>query len=215
MMRQDRLQDRIAWGANIAARAAGAWADAYRPSGPNEPIAPEKRYLRLPALFTGFRGKFERPLGFGETVAYGIFDSEYTRPGDYIALNDAVWFILSQDPLLPVLCARATRVVSFSRPTAPASTGVNAYGGVTSTTTTPLASGWPASITGASGAGEPSARLPTDIGIPYWIVLLPEVPTVTFLPTDLLTDDLGRQAVVSAAEKTQLGWRLTVKQALT
>jgi hypothetical protein len=30
-----------------------------------------------------------------------------------------------------------------------------------------------------------------------------------------LTDDLGRNAVVSAAELTDLGWRITAKQATT
>jgi hypothetical protein len=32
-------------------------------------------------------------------------------------------------------------------------------------------------------------------------------------PADLLTDDLGRNATVSAAELTDLGWRVTAKQA--
>ena len=30
-----------------------------------------------------------------------------------------------------------------------------------------------------------------------------------------MTDDLGRNAVVAAAELTDLGWRMTVKQATT
>ena len=30
-----------------------------------------------------------------------------------------------------------------------------------------------------------------------------------------MTDDLGRNAVVAAAELTDLGWRITVKQATT
>ena len=46
-------------------------------------------------------------------------------------------------------------------------------------------------------------------------MLLPAFPGVVLLPADLMTDDLGRSAVVSAAELTALGWRLTVKQAIT
>lgn len=214
-MRQEYLKDRVAWAGNIAARAAGAWADAYRPDSVNRPLAPHNRYLRLPALFTGFRGKFTRPLHFGESLAYGLFDAAYTRPGDYIVQDRVVWFIVSQDPLQPVLCARTSRVVSLFRPAAPAATGVNTYGGVTPANTTPLALEWPACITGVSGSGQPSADLPTDSGVPLWTVLLPEIPGITFLPSDLLVDDLGRSAVLAAGEKTQLGWRLTVKQAVT
>jgi hypothetical protein len=38
---------------------------------------------------------------------------------------------------------------------------------------------------------------------------------VILRPSDLLTDDLGRNAVVAAAELTDLGWRITAKQATT
>ena len=38
-----------------------------------------------------------------------------------------MWFIASQDPLLPVLCVRCNRVVSFSRPVASDTTGVIEY----------------------------------------------------------------------------------------
>lgn len=214
-MRQDRLKDRLAWGANIAARAAGTWADAFRPSGPNQPLSPRNRYLRIPALFTGFRGKFDRPLSYGEELAYGIFDSAYTQPGDYLVQDGAVWFIVAQDPLQPVLCARTSRTVSVSRPAAPSATGPNSYGGLTTATATRIAADWPACISGASGSGQPSADLPTNSSVPYWTVLLPNIPGVAFLPSDLLLDDLGRQAVVAAGEKTALGWRLTVKQAIT
>lgn len=215
-MAQDRIQDRIQWGMNVAARAAGASTDAYRPSGVVNPLDPTNRYLRLPAFFTGMMGRFMRPEGYGESAVHGIFDSAYTRVGDYLVQADgATWFIASQEPLLPVLCVRTSRVVSFARAVAPSATGVNAYGGVTAATTTPLLSGWPASVMGAAGGGQPEAGLPSDTSVPYWTVLLPAFPGVVLLPADLMTDDLGRSAVVSAAELTALGWRLTVKQAIT
>ncbi len=68
---------------------------------------------------------------------------------------------------------------------------------------------------GAAGSGEPQADLPSDNTVPYWTVLLAAFPGVIVLPTDLMSDDLGRNATVSAAELTELGWRLTVKQAIT
>ncbi|HQU47029.1 MAG TPA: hypothetical protein PK867_29770 [Pirellulales bacterium] len=41
------------------------------------------------------------------------------------------------------------------------------------------------------------------------------MPCVDVRKTCQRIDDLGRNAVVSAAEMTSLGWRLTVKQAST
>ncbi len=214
-MAQDRIQDRIQWGMNAAARAAGATTDAYRPSNVGNPLDPSNRYLRLTALFTGMMGKFLRPEGYGESAVHGIFDAAYTQVGDYLVQPSGTWFIASQEPLLPVLCVRTSRMVSFARAVAPSATGVNGYGGLTASTTTPLLTNWPASVMGAAGGGQPEAGLPSDTTVPYWTVLLPAFAGVVLLPADLMTDDLGRSAVVSAAELTGLGWRLTVKQATT
>lgn len=86
---------------------------------------------------------------------------------------------------------------------------------MTSATTASLLTAWPASVLGAAGSGEPQADLPSDNTVPYWTVLAPAFPGVVLLPTDLMSDELGRNATVSAAELTELGWRLTVKQAIT
>jgi len=214
-MRHARLQDRISWASNVCARAAGDWADAYRTFDVSAPLAAANRFLRIPALFTGMMGKFVRPQGYGDALAHGIFDYAYTKPGDYLVQGDATWFVAAQGRLLPALCVRTNRVVSFTRPVAPTATGMNSYGGVTAATVAPLLTGWPASVIGSSGSGQPSADLPSDSSIPYWTVLLPAVPGILLLPADLMSDDLGRAAVVSAAELTALGWRLTVKQATT
>ncbi len=214
-MRQRRLQDRVSWASNICARAAGEWADAYRPSDSSNPIAPVNRFLRLPALFSGAQGHFIRPQRYGDVLAHGIFDYAYTKPGDYLVQGDTTWFIATQQPLLPALCVRTSRLVSFARPAAPTTTGVNSYGGVTAGTMTPLLTNWPASVTGFSGSGQPSAQLPSDSSVPLWTVLFPALPGIVLLPADLMSDDLGRNAIVAAAELTSLGWRVTVKQATT
>jgi hypothetical protein len=214
-MRQVRLQDRISWASNVCARATGEWADAYRSSAAAEPLAPANRFLRLPALFTGMQGKFTHPQGYGDALAHGIFDYAYTRPGDYLVQGDATWFIAAQLPLLPALCVRTNRIVSFTRPAAPATTGVNGYGGITASGVTPLLTDWPASVIGFSGSGQPAAGLPSDGGVPFWTVLLPASSATVLMPADLMSDDLGRAAVIAAAELSELGWRLSVKQAIT
>jgi hypothetical protein len=209
------LQDRIHYGLNAAARAVGADADAYRPAGVSDPMAPENRFMRLRAAFSARDGRFAHPNAYGDALWYGVFDAAYTRPGDYLAQPGTVWFIAAQHRLLPVLCVQTNRVVSFFRPGAPSNTGVNTYGGVVTDTNAALLTNWPASVLGVAGRGHPSADLPSDETIPYWTVLLPAIEGVTLMPSDLMTDDLGRNAVVSAAELTDLGWRITVKQATT
>jgi hypothetical protein len=209
------LQDRIHWGLNAAARAIGIQTDAYRPAGVSEPLDPTNRFLRLHAAFTAPDGRFARPNGYGEALWHGVFDAAYTRPGDYLVQAGATWFVAAQQRLLPVLCVRTNRVVSFVRPAAPMNTGVNAYGGVTTATNAPLLTNWPANVLGASGGGRPAGDLPSDSSIPYWTVLLPAFPGVILRPSDLMTDELDRNAVVAAAELTELGWRITAKQATT
>jgi hypothetical protein len=209
------LQDRIHWALNTAARAIGIQTDAYRPSAVSEPLDPVNRFLRLRAAFTAPDGRFARPNAYGDALWHGVFDAAYTRPGDYLVQEGAIWFIAAQQRLLPVLCVRTNRVVAFWRPAAPTNTGVNTYGGVTTATNAPLLTNWPANVLGASGRGQPESDLPNDSSIPYWTVLLPAFPGVILRPSDLMTDDLDRNAVVAAAELTELGWRITVKQATT
>jgi hypothetical protein len=210
-----RLTDRVHRGLNAAARVVGADTDAYRPSGSSDPLAPTNRFLRLRAAFTAHDGRFAHPNAYGEALCYGILDAAYTRPGDYLTQADGVWFIAAQQRLLPVLCVQTNRVVSFFRAAAPVNTGVNKYGGVTAKSNRPLLTNWPASVLGVSGRSHPSAGLPSDTSVPSWTVLLPAVPGVVLLPSDLMSDDLGRNAVVVGAELTELGWRLTVNQATT
>jgi hypothetical protein len=210
-----RLEDRIRWGLNVAARATGATTSAYRPQGAENPLAAQNRFLRLHAAFSGLDGKFARPNGYGNALWCGIFDAAYTRAGDYLVQHDATWFIAAQQKLLPVLCIRTNRVISFTRPAAQASTGVNTYGGVTAATVTPLMTNWPASVLVASREGRPLANLPNDTSVSYWTVLLPACPSIVLQNADLMSDDLGRSGVVATTELTDLGWRLAVRQATT
>jgi hypothetical protein len=214
-MNPTELQDRVYRGLNAAARAVGTDTDAYRPSRLSEPLDRRNRFLRLRAAFTARDARFTHPNAYGDALWYGIFDAAYTRPGDYLVQADKVWFIAAQQHLLPVLCVQTNRIVSFSRPVAPARTGINAYGGAVTATNEMILTNWPASVIGVAGRGHPSADLPSDSSIPYWTVLLPAITGVVLLPADLMMDDLGRNAVVAGAELSDLGWRITVKQATT
>jgi hypothetical protein len=210
-----RLEDRIRWGLNVAARATGATTSAYRPRGMADPLAPRNRFLRLHAAFSGLDGKFTRPNGYGNSLWCGIFDAAYTRPGDYLMQCDATWFIAAQQKLLPVLCVQTNRMISFTRPAAQTNTGVNEYGGVTGANVTPIMTNWPASVLVASRQGRPLANLPNDTSVSYWTVLLPSWPGVVLQTGDLMSDDLERSGVIATTELTDLGWRLAVRQVTT
>lgn len=209
-----RFEDLVSRGLGRAARAMGRWCEAFRPAGPEMPLAPVRRFLRLQAVFAPVDGRFGQPVGYGEACWSGLFDSAYSRVGDYIRRDDgAIWFVASQQPMLPVLCVRTTRVVSLSRPAAALLPGADAYGGVRRSAAVPLLNSWPACVLDIRGDGL-SARLPQDAGDGAWHVLLPVLPDGV-LPRsgDLLADDLGRGGVVVTAEQSDLGWKLRVVQA--
>ncbi len=209
------LQDRISRGLGIAARRIGEQTDAYRPRGATQPLAKTNRYLRLSAAFSALDGGFGRSNAYGDPLWHGMFDAAYTKPGDYLVQARGTWFIAAQQPLLPVLCVRADRVVSFSRPATPSRAGVNAYGGVTRQAAKPLMTDWPASLLTSSSGSRSGADLPADSSTATWTILLPAVPNVVLRSSDLMVDDLGRSGIVAAAELTELGWRLQVNQATT
>src|SRR5579863_2090829 len=110
-----RLKDRISWGLNVAARFIGVPTDAYRPSGASEPLSPTNRFLHLRAAFNDVRGGFERANTYDHPLWNGIFDTAYTRVGDYLVQQGGIWFIAAQQSLMPVLCVRTDRVVSLTR----------------------------------------------------------------------------------------------------
>lgn len=210
-----RRQDLISRGLGSAARAIGLTTDALRPKGARRPLDPANRFLRLPTAFADIDGRFSRPVGYGSALHYGIFDTAYTLAGDYLVRADSVWFVAGQPNLLPALCVRTNRTVSFLRPAAPAASGLNQYGGVDRATLAPLLTDWPASVLGAAGGHHPLSELPSDSSVPFWSVLLPAAFGVLLRPADLMQDDLGRTAVVAAAELTELGWRIAVRQVTT
>ena len=208
------LQDRIHRAAGMSARAVGQLADAYRPQGPVHPLDAANRYLRLPALFVPATGRAARTNVFGDPFWHGIFDASYTKPGDYVVLNRGTYFIASQAPLLPVLCVIANRTLSITR-SVPISTPDGAYGGYTAGSTVILMDRWPASVLSASKTSSPGSNLPTDVLSPYWSVLIPAPSGIVLSPGDLISDDLGRSAVISGSELTDLGWRVVARLVTT
>ncbi len=211
-MNADHIKDRISWAYNITARAVGRPADAFRAKGTHSPLSPANRYLRLHAAFSTTTGSFARSQVYGSGLYQGFFDTAYTRPGDYLVQGHRIFFVAEQDELLPTLCVRTNSVVSIRRPALPATIGMSGYNGGQNEDTSVMIA-WPASALGVGGGGQSRAGLPGDVSVPGWSVLLPAQAGIALMVSDIISDDQGRQGVITAAELTHLGWRLTVKQA--
>lgn len=210
-----KLQDRLYLGLGRSARYVGRSANAYRPKSPFNPLDPTNRFLRLPATFVSAKGNENRTIGYGEALCHGIFDGSYTRVGDYLVMPTGIFFVASQDPLLPILCVRTNRTISVSRPNMQSATAANAYGGYTSGQSSILMTDWPVSVLGENRSSASETKLPSDQAIPYWAILLPAQAGITLSPGDIVTDDLGRTAVIAGSELTDLGWRISAKMATT
>lgn len=211
-----RLQDLISRGMGTAARQTGVVCNAYRASGSGNPLSAGNRFLQLTAAFNAQDPNFRRAQAYGAAVWYGVFDAAYTKSGDYLVelVSGTTWFVAQQPALLPVVCVRTNRSVSFSRAMAPVAPGVNGYGGVNRKLMQPLLTAWPASVLAGGGSYPRLAELPDDAPVREYdfSVLLPDSGGVTLRIDDMMADDVGRNFVVNAAEQSALGWRLSVKQ---
>lgn len=222
--RAARLADTIQRGLGRAGRALGPMCELYRPATSKlQPLDHSLLVLRLPVAFAPHGGDWKQPQPYGHALWDGLFDAAYTRPGDYIVraqsrtgLSDGgIWFIAGQQALLPPLCVRANRIVTFTRVPVATVAGVASYGGVTTQPAVTLIAGWPACVLDAGTGGRYQADLPTDTTLGDWTVLLPSIPGQLLQEGDKMIDDLGRSGIVAAAELTELGWRMNIKQAAT
>lgn len=213
-MRQELVQDSIDRGRGAAARVLGTAYDVYRPRDGGNPLLAGQKILSLPAAFNAADDRFCRPGVHTTALWHGVFDAAYTRVGDYLVGSSGIFFIAGQDPLLPVVCVRANRVVSLARPAAP-SGGAGSYGGVVRGAARPLLTGWPGSLLAMSGERRNQVGLPAEGQMTFAVLILPVLPAIVASPrpADLLNDDLGLAWVVNAVEQTPLGWRVFVRQA--
>lgn len=218
MMDPKRMQDRVARGLGQAAQRIGDAYDVFRPKGAMAPLAPRNRLLRLPVAIHGEDKDWHRSARYGQPLWFAVHDTGYTEPGDYLVGAGGTFFIAAQPPLLPSVCVRTNSTISISRASGANSVGINAYGGVEPPRQVPVLDTWPASMLVQSGGSRSAGALPGEPGPASWTILLPALPrsNVTDLrANDLMRDETGLTAVITAVERSDLGWRLTAAQAVT
>lgn len=222
-MRVNLLNDRISRGNGIAARSIGDWCDVYRPRDNADPIDGRNHVLRLHAAFLPLDGRTKAPVSHGHVTWQGVFDTAYTRPGDYIVRQPArrgygdaaVWFVAAQQPLLPPLCVQTSATVTVARMRMSTTTGAAAYGGGGALTSISILTGWPAAVSHSTGTGLNPLDLPASVVPGNWEVLLPNIANLVLRTNDRITDENGRSAIVTAAELSSLGWRVIAKEVAT
>ena len=170
-------------------------------------MAAERRVLRLFAAFDLGDPGYRRPRGY-ERAWRGTFDVDCTEVGDYLRGPRGVSFIAMLPPLQRPLCVMTNAVVDVLRAAGPVVPGLNGYGGVQEGRLRAVLRGWPASL--LSGGGDAPGGLPDDGGLSGWSLLLPGTPAA-IEGSDLVRDEAGRRYLVRSAERSELGWRLSVR----
>jgi len=204
-MDQAALLAKIAAGNGQVAQYLGSSCSQYRASGTSAVITVGNLIGSLPAYLVPSEKLQEHPEWIG------MFDTTATLQGDYLVVPEGtIYFIAAQVPFTPLLCIQTNATVGLSRPIGVSAIDGGGYSGVSATTSEVLLAGWPASLA-ASGKAK-QGETPNDDGLSAWVVLMPPLPLVP-LVGDIVGDDIGRSFVVTAAERTSLGWQLHTKQA--
>jgi hypothetical protein len=158
---------------------------------------------------------FNAPSKFNDPLFAAIVDPRAVQPGDYLS-NDSfgIWYVASTEPLKPILCVSCNRIITVTRPS-PGPAGDNFYGGDNLSAAAPILTEYPASVLNGTKGERTDVKLPGDVRDP-WVQVLVTAPSTVVIDTfDMIEDDLGRNFIISAAEQSNLGWRITAQQAET
>lgn len=221
-----RIQSHIYKGYGKAAERLGLPFSIKRPTSTTDPLENEVGVVKVSLNAEDFR--YGKPNKYGKPTWYAVMDGTTSRVGDYLVGADLagrpqIFFIATQQPLLPILVVECNGSIRISRTTASVGeVGPTSYSGVCDDSGDAEdvigkadGEGWPASLIFGTG------RLKNDSAMPagtfeqlVWQIRLPaSIPDdIVITPGDILTDDLNRKFVTNGAEKTALGWRVNATE---
>ncbi|MBB1614524.1 hypothetical protein A9978_18980 [Pseudomonas sp. UMC65] len=206
-----KLRDKIYIGYGKAAKRIGFDYQQFRATSANNPLS-STALQTLPASFTT-NFSYSAPNKYGLATWLGLFDARAFEVGDFLVGRQGTFFIAAMQDTLPIYCVQTNRTVSVTRTGMDSGYGAVGYGGATPENEEVLMQGWPASILQGTKGESNDAKLPLDVRTPWWLILMPAWPGVEFRTSDFVRCDLGRKYVISSAELTDMGWRLTAMQA--
>jgi hypothetical protein len=206
-----KLQSKIYIGYGKAAKRIGFDYQQFRATSANDPMS-TLPLQTLPASFTT-KFTYSAPNKYGEATWLGLFDARQFQPGDFLVGRQGTFFIAAMQDTLPIYCVQTNRMVDVIRVSMDAGVGLGGWAGDTPATEGTIMQGWPASIVQGTKGETNEAKLPGDVKTPWWTILLPAWPGVILRTSDIIRCDLGRKYVISSAELTDMGWRITAMQA--
>jgi hypothetical protein len=214
MVSQATIQTKVNQGFSIVAAAAGTSCQWYRPSSAQSPILGGNWMGTLQVLFDTAPNLMQRTPRRRDKPEewFGAFDTTGVAVGDYLTTpSSETVFIAAIDPFRPARLVLCNRTVDIRQPAAKIGYGAIAgYGGDTRAAEMVLAGCWPCAVVQGSKGETGDTRLPGDVKLPWSIVLLPTIPGVVLRNDLIMIDDLNFRHVISQAELTPLGWRLSV-----
>lgn len=209
-----KLQSKVYKGYAQASKRIGPAYNLFRPTSAINPFS-NGPITTLNASFNAEDMTYGRPNKYGKPTWFCLVDGSQTQVGDYLSNATQTFFIAAMQPILPILAVDCNRTINVLRPQQQAGFGAQPYGGDTAAGETSLMTGWPASVLQGTKGEKNEVNLPGDVRNPWWQILLPSFTGVVIETSDIVTDDLSRRYVVSSAELTDLGWRITAQSAQT
>lgn len=207
-----KLQTKIYKGYGQAAKRIGFDYQQFRATSASNPLT-STALQTLPASFTT-NFNYSAPNKYGQATWLGLFDARTFQPGDFLVGRQGTFFIAAMQDTLPIYCVQTNRVVSVLRVSQDAPVGLGSWAGdKRATTEVTIMQGWPASIIQGTKGETNEAKLPGDVKTPWWAILMPAWSGVELRTSDIIRDDLDRKYVISSAELTDMGWRITAMQA--
>lgn len=214
-LRQDRINEKIWQGRGKAASVLGACFDVYRPTEYLPGLS--NRVFRLKAVMNNQDNNYTHPGSIRSPFWNADMDGRWTMPGDYLVSvknPDNIYFILAQDPLLPIPVVECNTRVKISRKLLNAGFGRQAYGGACSGNSVDITGHdeigrafWPASVMFGGGQGTQSS-LPAGVKTDGWVILLPSSLKVFVRPADIIESEAGTRMAVHQAEIQGTGHRI-------
>lgn len=212
-MNGTKLNSLVYKGYAKAATKIGTTYQHYRPTSAMNPLAVGNRLADMPVSLNANDPQYSRPNMYGKATWYAVADGTQLQVGDYIVGIEGTLFVAALQQLLPIYMVDCNRTISVLRPQIGMSAGALPYSGDTQSNEVMLMESWPASVLQGSKGEKNETNLPGDVKTPWWSVLMPHFPGVTLQTSDVIVDDIGRRMIISGAELTDLGWRMTCMQA--
>jgi len=206
-----KLRDKIYIGYGKAAKRIGFNYQQFRATSASNPLT-STALQTLPASFTT-NFSYSAPNKYGQATWLGLFDGRTFEPGDFLVGHQGAFFVAAMQDTLPIYCVQTNRVVSVLRVGMDAGVGLGGWASDTPANEVTLMQGWPASVLQGTKGETNDAKLPGDVKTPWWAILMPAWPGIVLRTSDIIRDELGRKYVISSAELTDMGWRITAMQA--